>query len=246
MARIRVLVNGAKGRMGQALLHALEGAGDLQLVAACDFGDDLASELRRSRAQVAVDFTHPDAAVANARTILHARVRPVIGTTGFSLSDIRSLQGLAAKKRIGGLIAPNFSIGVVLMNGFAALAVKHFPNVEIVESHHNQKADAPSGTAMQSAQLIAQAASKKLNRQIVREEEKAKGARGAKVGEVRVHSVRLPGMLAHQEILFGGPGQVLTLRHDAMSREAYMPGVLLAIRKAPSLKTLLYGLENLL
>lgn len=246
MAKIRVLVNGAQGRMGQAVLQAMQGASDLQLVAACDRGDDLAAALRKSHAQVAVDFTHPDCALANAKAILHAKVRPVIGTTGFSMGEIRSLQALAAKKRLGGIVAPNFAIGVVLMNAFAAMAVKHLPDVEIVELHHNRKADAPSGTATQTAQLIQQAATKTLNRQLVREHEAAKGARGGKLGEIRVHSVRLPGFLAHQEILFGGPGQVLTIRHDAMSREAYMPGVLLAIRRAPALKTLLYGLENLL
>lgn len=246
MTKIRVLLNGAKGRMGEGVQAAIAGAKDLQLVAACDQGDDLARELVRSKAQVAVDFTHPDAAVANTKTILEAGVRPVVGTTGFSMEEIRSLQALAAKKKLGGLIAPNFAIGVILMNRFAAEAVKHLPDVEIVELHHNRKADAPSGTAMQTAQLLNQAATQPLNRQLVREEEKAKGARGGKVGEIRIHSVRLPGFLAHQEIFFGGPGQALTIRHDAMSREAYMPGVLLAIRKAPSLKTLLYGLENLL
>ena len=246
MAQIRVLINGAKGRMGQEVTCAVQTAKDLQLVAACDLGDDLRKELRRSRAEVAVDFTHPDSAVFNARTILEASVRPVIGTTGFQEGDVRALQKLADRMRVGGLIAPNFSLGMILLNRFAAETVKHFSNVEIVELHHDQKADAPSGTAEQTAALLGKAAVGRLNHPRVKEQEKIPGVRGGKVGEVPIHSVRLPGLLAHQEILFGGAGQVLTLRHDATSREAYMPGVLLAIRKARSLKTLVYGLENLL
>lgn len=246
MRKIRVLVNGAAGRMGREVVRAVEGADDLRLVGATDLGDDLPRALRRSRAEVAVDFTHPDCAVANVRSILEAGVRPVVGTTGFRKKDVAELRRLAERKKLGGLIAPNFSVGILLLNRFAQEAVRHFPNVEIVELHHKQKADAPSGTAAQTAALLGKAARDQLNRPDVREIESVPGARGAKVGGIPVHSVRLPGLLAHQEILFGGIGQVLTLRHDTMSREAFMPGVLLAIRRVRSLETLVYGLEDLL
>ncbi len=246
MKKIRVLVNGAQGKMGQAVLKALEGQDDLVLVAACDRHDNLKTELKQSQAQVAVDFTHPDSAMENARTILEAGVSPVIGTTGFSQKNIEELQKLSQKKKVGGILAPNFSIGVILLNRFAAEAVRHFDSVEIIELHHNQKADAPSGTAEQTAKLLNAQAKRKLNASGIRSKESVTGARGGWIGEIPVHSVRLPGLLAHQEILFGGAGQLLTLRHDATSRETYMPGVLLAIRKAPALKSLIYGLESLL
>lgn len=246
MNKIRVLINGAKGRMGQQVVQAVSGAQDMQIVAACDSKNDLARELKTKKPHVAIDFTHPDFAFANTQTILESKVRPVIGTTGFSTQDIEELQDIAKKKKIGGLIAPNFAIGVLLMNRFATEAVRYFDNVEIVELHHNQKADAPSGTASQTAQLLSKVAGKKLNVPRVHEEEKVKGVRGGKIGDISIHSVRLPGFLAHQEVMFGGAGQVLTIRHDATNREAYMPGVLIAVRKVMKINSLVFGLENLL
>lgn len=246
MAKIKVLINGCKGKMGQQVIQAVSKEKNLEIVASCDAEHDLEKELKKSKAQVAVDFTHPAVAVKNTRRILESGVRPVIGTTGFTLEEIDALKKLAAKKKLGGLIAPNFAIGVLLMNRFSQEAVKFFDSVEIVEMHHNQKADAPSGTAAQTAQLINKVAGKRLNHPLVKEEEKVERVRGGKIGEIPVHSIRLPGFLAHQEVLFGGGGQVLTIRHDATSREAYMPGVVLAINKVMETNQLVYGLENLI
>jgi 4-hydroxy-tetrahydrodipicolinate reductase len=245
MKRIRVLVSGAKGRMGTTTARAVGAASDLLVVAETDVGDDLAAAIAESRAEVVVDFTVPASAAANTRTILESGARPVVGTTGFTPEDIESIRTLAAAKRLGAVIAPNFSLGMVLLERFAAEAVRHFPSVEIIELHHDRKLDAPSGTAVHTAELLADA------RPVVPAPPDAEritvpGARGGAHRDIRIHSIRLPGLLAHQEVLFGGPGQVLTLRHDTLDREAFMPGVLLAIRKSLELDHLVVGLEQLI
>jgi 4-hydroxy-tetrahydrodipicolinate reductase len=183
--------------------------------------------------------------MANARAILEAGARPVVGTTGFSPSDIGELESLARRLRIGGLVAPNFAIGAVLLMKFAAEASRYLPDVEIIELHHNQKADAPSGTAIKTAELI-EAVQGTPQGMKVAEKELLSGARGGRHNRVRIHSVRLPGLVAHQEVLLGGVGQVLTLRHDSLSRESFMPGVLLGVRRVMELDHLVYGLEKLL
>jgi 4-hydroxy-tetrahydrodipicolinate reductase len=243
--RIRVLVNGAKGRMGATVCRAVSATTDLVLAGSTDLGDDLSKALADSRAEVAVDFTAPAVAAANARAILDAGVRPVVGTTGFTAKQIEELVALAASKRVGGVIAPNFSLGMVLLQRFAAEAIRHFPSAEIIELHHDKKADAPSGTALHTAEMMSEA------REVVPEGPKNErvtvpGSRGGTHKDIRIHSVRLPGLLAHQEVLFGGPGQVVSRRHDTLDREAFMPGVLLAIRKSLELDHLVVGLEHLL
>jgi 4-hydroxy-tetrahydrodipicolinate reductase len=237
---IRVLVNGAKGRMGREVVAAVRKEADLELVGEIDLGDDLRQSIASGRAEVVVDFTHPSAGA-----ILDAGACPVIGTTGFTPEDIQRLEERSLKLRRGGLIAPNFAIGAVLLMKFAAEAARYLPDVEIIEMHHDKKADAPSGTAVKTAEWIH--ASRGEHRSgPMDEKETIAGARGGRWREIPIHSVRLPGLVAHQEVIFGGLGQILTLRHDSISRESFMPGVILAVRKVRSLDRIVYGLEKLL
>ncbi len=241
----RVLVNGAKGRMGQQVVQAVGADPATELVAQTDLGDDLAGSIASSGAQVVVDFTHPSCAYDNAQAILAAGVHPVIGTTGFAPEQIQALQTEAEAKGIGGLIAPNFAIGAVLMMRFAAEAARHLPHVEIIELHHDGKAEAPSGTAIKTAELIGAARPEAPPPQ-VESVELQPGARGTRGYPVPIHSVRLPGHVAHQEVILGGLGESLRIRHDSISRESFMPGVLLAVKRVPTLERLYYGLEHLL
>jgi len=242
---LRVLVNGARGKMGRETVSAVRAESDLVLAGETDLGDDLSRAISASRAQVVVDFTRPDSAIPNTETILRAGARPVVGTTGFLPPDIERLAALAASLGSGGLIAPNFAIGAVLLMKFAAQAARYFPSVEVIELHHDQKLDAPSGTALKTVELMRSAGGPEppVN---ASEKETVTGARGGRYLGVPVHSVRLPGFVAHEEVIFGGVGQVLTLRHDSLSRSSFMPGVILAVRKAPALKKLHYGLETIL
>ena len=245
MKNIRVLVNGAKGRMGQEVVKAVTAASDLELVDQTDLGDDLIARIKASQAQAVVDFTTAAVAFENTRKILEAGVHPVIGTSGLLAEQVAELQQLAEDKGIGGLIAPNFAIGAVLLMKYAQDAAKYLPDVEVIELHHNRKADAPSGTAVKTAQLIAEAR-QEIPKALVEEQELFEGARGSKVHGVRVHSLRLPGLVAHQEVIFGGTGETLTIRHDSIHRESFMPGVCLACRKVIGTQQLFYGLEHLL
>ena len=245
MKNIRVLVNGAKGRMGQEVVKAVTAAADLELVDQTDLGDDLIARIKASQAQAVVDFTTAAVAFENTRKILEAGVYPVVGTSGLLAEQVAELQQLAEDKGIGGLIAPNFAIGAVLLMKYAQDAAKYLPNVEVIELHHNRKADAPSGTAVKTAQLIAEAR-QEIPKALVEEKELFEGARGSEVHGVRVHSLRLPGLVAHQEVIFGGTGETLTIRHDSIHRESFMPGVCLACRKVIGTQQLFYGLEHLL
>ena len=245
MKNIRVLVNGAKGRMGQEVVKAVTAASDLQLVDQTDLGDDLITRIKASQAQAVVDFTTATVAFENTFKILEAGVHPVVGTSGLLSEQVVELQQFAKDKRIGGLIAPNFAIGAVLLMKYAQDAVKYLPDVEVIELHHNRKADAPSGTAVKTAQLIAEAR-QEIPKVLVEEKELFEGARGSEVNGVRVHSLRLPGLVAHQEIIFGGTGETLTIRHDSIHRESFMPGVCLACTKVIGSQQLFYGLEHLL
>ncbi len=245
MKNIRVLVNGAKGRMGQEVVKSVTAASDLELVDQTDLGDDLIARIKASQAQAVVDFTTAAVAFENTRKILEAGVHPVIGTSGLLAEQVAELQQLAEDKGIGGLIAPNFAIGAVLLMKYAQDAAKYLPDVEVIELHHNRKADAPSGTAVKTAQLIAEAR-QEIPKALVEEKELFEGARGSEVHGVRVHSLRLPGLVAHQEVIFGGTGETLTLRHDSIHRESFMPGVCLACRKVIGTQQLFYGLEHLL
>ena len=245
MKNIRVLVNGAKGRMGQEVVKAVTAASDLELVDQTDLGDDLIARIKASQAQAVVDFTTAAVAFENTRKILEAGVHPVIGTSGLLAEQVAELQQLAEDKGIGGLIAPNFAIGAVLLMKYVQDAAKYLPDVEVIELHHNRKADAPSGTAVKTAQLIAEAR-QEIPKALVEEKELFEGARGSEVHGVRVHSLRLPGLVAHQEVIFGGTGETLTIRHDSIHRESFMPGVCLACRKVIGTQQLFHGLEHLL
>lgn len=250
LEKIPVIVNGAKGRMGTETVKAVQSEDDLELVASTDLGDDLEEAIMRSGARVVVDFTQPAVAAENTEKILRAGAHPVVGTTGFQADDIRRLQELAANEKRGGVIAPNFAIGAVLLMKFAAEAARYLTAVEVIEMHHDKKLDAPSGTAIKTVEMIREAVPEAHppRRGTVNqtEEETVPGARGARYLGVHIHSVRLPGFVAHEEVILGGLGQTLTLRHDSVSRESFMPGVLLAVRKVPRLEALYYGLDSIL
>lgn len=239
---ISVLVNGAAGRMGQVTVAAIEASEHCQLVGTCDRDDDLAKAIQDSNADVVIDFTPADVAFVNAKKIIESGAHPVIGSSGLLPEQVETLRALCAEKKLGGIIAPNFCIGAVLMMQFSAQAAKYFPHAEVIEYHHEKKQDAPSGTAIKTADTIANMRDNVSDKG----EEVLKGARGAMLNNVPIHSVRLPGMLAHQEVIFGNPGELLTIRHDSFTREAYMPGVLLACEAVVSLDSLVYGLEHVL
>jgi 4-hydroxy-tetrahydrodipicolinate reductase len=245
MAKIKVLINGARGKMGSEAVKAVLKEADLELVGQTDLGDDLAENIDETRAEVVVDFTHPSSVMENVKTILNRKAHAVVGTTGLSPANLEEIKKLCAKNKVNCIIAPNFAIGAVLMMKFAKEAAHYMPEVEIIELHHDQKADAPSGTAIKTAELIL-GDRQNIKRKAVKSIEKIKNARGGELGGINIHSVRLQGLVAHQEVIFGGLGQTLTIRHDSISRESFMPGVVMAVRKVKNLKGLVYGLENLL
>jgi len=244
---IKVGVLGAKGRMGATTVEAINSASDLELVATVDLGDSMES-LVAAGAQVVVDFTHPDAVMSNLEFAINHGMSVVVGTTGFDDEKLDQVRGwLAANPQVGALIAPNFGLGAVLMMQFAAQASKYFESVEIVELHHPNKADAPSGTAARTAQLITEARAS-VHKEAMPDATSTSlpGARGAKVGDVPVHSVRLRGLVAHQEVILGDTGETLTIRHDSIDRTGFMPGVLLGVRKVVQTPGLTFGLEHFL
>ena len=240
MTKIRTVFAGAKGRMGTALLPGLERTEDVEVVARVDLSDDLVALSRAARADVVIDFTVPSSAVSNARKILEARCHGVIGTTGFTERDLVDLDARARAAGKALLVAPNFALGVLLMVRFAAEASRWFQRSDIIEIHHDGKLDAPSGTALRTAQAMGAAQSG--GGPIAGEAD----ARGSVHSGVRIHSVRLPGFTATQEVIFGAPGEVLTIRHDAFSRDCYLPGVLLGLRAVRGRTGLLRGLESIL
>lgn len=241
---LKVGVLGAKGRMGQTVCAAVSSASDLELVAELDAGDDLA-KLVESGAQVVVDFTVPDAVMGNLEFLAANNIHAVVGTTGFTDNRLNTVRELFKSSTANALIAPNFGVGAVLMMQFAAKAAPYFDSVEIVEMHHPRKVDAPSGTAKRTAELIAEARKDNPAMPDATSETLA-GARGADVAGIPVHSIRAQGLVAHQEVIFGGLGETLTIRHDSLDRESFMPGVLLAVRKIAETKGVTFGLEGLL
>lgn len=263
---VRVAVAGAAGRMGRNVVKAVHEDPGTTLVAAVDVNcggqdagelagagttgvlvtSDLDTALRASEAEVLVDFTRADIAYMNARTALEAGVSPVIGTTGMSAEQLAELARLAEERKVGAFLAPNFAIGAVLMMLFARQAAKYMPDVEIIELHHEKKIDAPSGTAMRTIELILEGRGEGMAIRPAKEEFKVEGARGGDVEGVHVHSVRLPGYVAHQECIFGGLGQTLSLRHDSIDRVSFMPGVVLSCKRVRGLHGLVVGLEHLL
>jgi 4-hydroxy-tetrahydrodipicolinate reductase len=242
---MKVAVLGAKGRMGTEAVTAISGASDLQLVAQLDLGDSL-DQLVTSGAQVVVDFTHPDAVMKNLEFAITNGISVVVGTTGFDDAKLTKLKSLlAANPKVGALIAPNFALGAVLMMQFSQVAAKYFESVEIIELHHANKVDAPSGTAVRTAQMITDAR-KQNNKAKMPDATKdaIPGARGATVGDVPIHSVRSHGYVAHQEVIFGDPGETLSIRHDSINRAGFMPGVLLGVRQVVKHPGLTVGLEK--
>jgi 4-hydroxy-tetrahydrodipicolinate reductase len=264
MKTLKILVTGAAGRMGREVVKAVHAADGMTIVgavdpshAAADAGEiagvgtlgvpvdaDLAATLRRTNPDVVVDFTRPAEVMANLREVLGAGAAAVVGTTGFTDADLEEVRALCRTHATACLVAPNFAIGAVLMMQFAQEAARFLPDCEIIEMHHNQKLDAPSGTAMKTAQMVAEARGQGSGDKT--EKVALPGARGGEYEGVRVHSVRLPGFVASQAVIFGGQGQTLTIRHDTLDRTSFMPGVLLAIRAIADRTGLIYGLENIL
>lgn len=252
--KIRVLVVGSSGKMGQEVVKMVESSKEFELVGLVDIntehaytgsnivymGADLQEGIRKSNPKVVVDFTHPEVVMENARIALEERVSMVIGTTGLTVENLEEIHVGATQAGVGVLVAPNFAIGAVLMIELSKQVAKHFSEVEIIEMHNPLKADSPSGTALKTVEEISKSLEKTptINDSSV--------ARGKIINNIPVHSVRLPGMVAHQQVIFGGKGQTLTIRHDSFDRSSFMPGVAIAIKKIIHHSGLVYGLEKLL
>ena len=235
---------GARGRMGSEVCRAVTADDALELVAEIDL-DDPPQQLVDSGAQVAVDFTTPDAVKQNIRFCLDNGIHSVVGTTGLTEDDRNEISSWASSADANVFIAPNFAIGAVLMMDFATRAAAHFESAEIVERHHERKLDAPSGTALRTAELMNDARRAPW-KALAKETETLDGSRGGDVGGIHIHSLRVPGSVAHQEVVLGTTGETLTIRHDSLDRASFMPGVVLAVKKVSSLDGLTVGLENIL
>jgi 4-hydroxy-tetrahydrodipicolinate reductase len=240
---MRVAVIGAAGRMGSEVCKVVEADADLQLVARIEHDDEL-GVLTKNRAEVAVEFTTPTSVKDNIRYCLEHGVHVVVGATGLSDDDLEDVRSWAEASEANAFVAPNFAMGAVLMMRFAAEAAAHFDSAEIVERHDEKKQDAPSGTSLRTAQLM-NAARRKPWASPVEASESVEGSRGGQVDGIHVHSLRVPGSVAHQEVIFGNAGETLTIRHDSLDRGSFMPGVILAIKKVPTLGHLTVGLEQL-
>jgi 4-hydroxy-tetrahydrodipicolinate reductase len=262
MEPIRVAVHGASGRMGQEVIKTLCHEPEMQVVGAVElrvtedylslpdgsgeipFSSDLAYIISRCQPHVLVDFTIAQATMPAVRIATKEGVNLVIGTTGLTADNLDEINHLATVNKVGAVVAPNFALGAALMIHLAKLAAKYLDYAEIIELHHHGKIDAPSGTALATARAMAQARDKPFHYPSA--QKGVQGSRGELVGGITIHSVRLPGLMAHQEIILGGPGQTLSIRHDTINRECYMPGVMLAIREVVKRQGLVYGLETLL
>ena len=273
---VPVLVSGALGKMGSEVVYSVLNSPDCELVAAIDTnkknnGENISQLLNLKKSDVLVsndlegslcsisqdyrnekikpvlvDFTHPDSVYENTRSAIAYGISPVVGTTGLTPSQINDLAIFAQKANIGCAIIPNFSVGMVLLQQAASVAAKFYDNIELIEMHHNQKADSPSGTCIKTAEMIEEYP-KKYNQNLVKETESLKGVRGGvRDSGLNIHSIRLPGLLAHQVVIMGSPGETYTIKHDTIDRKAYMPGVLQAIRKIGKFDSLIYGLEKLI
>ena len=263
MKRIKVLVHGVSGKMGQEVLRTVCRDPELEAVAGVDikgaakdlllpdgsgsipFSSDLEPMIRQSRPNVLVDFTNAEAAMPAARTAIKHGVALVIGTTGLSNTDLKEIEDLCRKKKVGAVVAPNFAIAAVVMMHLAKISARFFDYAEIIELHHEQKLDAPSGTAIATAKDMREARGKDFIHPSAKKENVA-GSRGGELGGIALHAVRMSGLLAHQEVILGAPGQTLRIRLDQINREAFMPGVTLAIKKAVELKEAVFGLDKLL
>lgn len=240
----RVIVNGAQGKMGVLACEAIKNHPDFDLVAELGRQDNLRQVIREKQAAIVVDLTRADSVYENSLTIIESGAHPVIGTSGLVEEQIQYLQRLCAEQKLGGMIVPNFSIAAVLMMRFAAQAARFLPEVEIIEAHHQQKFDAPSGTAMKTAEMIAKARGQ--DKKELPSHELILGVRGGSHQNVPIHSLRLPGILARQQVIFGSRGETLTITHDSIDRASFMPGVILSCQRVQQLDSLYYGLEQLL
>ncbi|TXC93266.1 4-hydroxy-tetrahydrodipicolinate reductase [Metabacillus litoralis] len=264
MEQIKIVIAGARGRMGSEAVKLVEETEHFSLVAVVDHKYDgmslkelsgfevdvpIYSDIDKcffeKNPDVLIDLTTPEIGKVHTKKALENGVRPVVGTTGFSESDLAELEELTTEKGIGAIIAPNFAIGAILMMKFSQMAAKYFQDVEIIEQHHDQKLDAPSGTGLKTAEMISAVREEKQQGH-PNETEILEGARGANFKGIRLHSVRLPGLIAHQEVLFGGDGQTLKLRHDSYNRASFMSGVKLAVENVMKIDLLVYGLENII
>lgn len=256
---INIVLAGPRGKMGTEAIKMITNEENFKLVGLIDrkrtdennhFGDipvyyDAQSCFTQLKPDVFVDLTVPEAGFHHTKTALEHNIRAVVGTSGFSETQLNELKQLASENQTGCIIAPNFAIGAVLMMLFSKIAAKYFPDVEIIEKHHDQKIDAPSGTAVKTADMIRAVREQKIQGH-PDEYETIKGARGANVEGMKIHSVRLPGLVAHQEVIFGGKSELLTIKHDSFHRESFMNGLKLAIEKVVNLQSFVYGLENVL
>jgi len=266
MDKIKVIIAGPRGRMGSEAVKLVNNTKQFELLAAVDYKHDgmmlndlqgfsflhnvpvygsLEKCLQNVEADVLIDLTTPEVGMHHARTALHYNVRPVVGTTGFTKNDLDELEKTCQEKELGCIIAPNFALGAVLMMKFSQMAARYFPDIEIIEMHHDQKLDAPSGTAVKTAEMIS-AVRETKSQGHPNEKETIAGARGAEYDGMHIHSVRLPGLVAHQQVLFGSEGQTLTLRHDSYNRGSFMSGVKIAVETVMNLSTFVYGLENII
>ncbi|WP_107841513.1 4-hydroxy-tetrahydrodipicolinate reductase [Metasolibacillus meyeri] len=263
---IKVAIAGARGKMGIAAVQTMMKRNGLELVAALDYKEVGATlgELElfpsdyqvpiftsfeelvaQTKPDVLIDLTNPQSVYEHTKQALLHKVRPVIGTTGFTDEQLDELTQLAQEQKVGCIIAPNFALGAVLMMKFAKEAAKYFDDVEIIEMHHDKKLDAPSGTGVKTAQMIAEVRQAKVQGH-PDEHETIAGSRGGDFDGMRIHSVRLPGLVAHQQVLFGGEGQLLTIRHDSLNRESFMNGIVFCVETVVGIEHLVYGLENIL
>ncbi|MFW0072901.1 MAG: 4-hydroxy-tetrahydrodipicolinate reductase [Coxiella-like endosymbiont] len=240
---IKIIINGVKGKMGRVLERSIAAQLDFKLVAGIGREDDLAKSIQSTNSDIVVDFTTPKSVFKNTEMIIQCGARPVIGTTGLTLKQIATLDKQCRAKKLGGIIAPNFSLGAILMMKYAKDAARYFPDTAIIEMHHPQKIDAPSGTAIKTAQMMAESRLQKSNDKT---HEDQHHARDEMEHNIAVHSIRLPGLFSHQSVIFGGNGEVLTIRYDSIDRNCAIPGIFLACRKVMELNQLIYGLENVL
>ncbi|MDZ5473238.1 4-hydroxy-tetrahydrodipicolinate reductase [Bacillus sp. 31A1R] len=265
MSNVKIVIAGPRGRMGREAVGLVMNTEEFELVAVLDHKNEgkLLSEIegfhncdvpiysnieacfQDVQVDVLIDLTTPEFGMHHARTALQYGVRPVVGTTGFSKDDLIELENLCQEKELGCIIAPNFALGAVLMMKFSQMAGKYFNHVEIIELHHDQKLDAPSGTAVKTAEMIAEVR-EKVEQGHPNEKETIDGARGANFEGMHIHSVRLPGLIAHQQVMFGSEGQTLTIRHDSYNRGSFMSGVKLAVDTVMKIDTFVYGLENIM
>lgn len=240
-----VIINGFKGNMGKSAVNAVTNDPTLNLIATLDKEDSLHNSLSSNNVDVTVDLTHPSCVFENVQTILNNNSHAVVGTTGLTKEQLNICDNLAKSNNKAVIVCPNFAIGAILMMQFAAQAAKFFERCEIIEYHHEKKADAPSGTAIKTAELISNNV-EKINSTQLDEKELISGARGATKNNIPIHSVRIPGVVANQDVIFGDQGQSLTIKHETISRDAFMPGLILAIKAASNKVGLVYGLEHLL